>query len=379
MVPTVASDQAAVPSPGVSDFLASRAIRKSDLTSGTKCVLEAIADKARYGRSVCTASFHTLARLINRTRQQVYRHIGQLARSDWIVIEHRSSEARGFQPNHVRMGPRFFEAVEEQARREEEERKRHPPPRFVAQSLPLGQPLDPRGISAPTLGASAPLPWGHQRPYPRGIDAPQRTPIKDSLKDSMSSSSPTPTPARQSDDDDVRFAPKESGGSKQKAKPLSDADGLEMVCQVANTCARLPGVTAKIRAATELAHRCNHDWPLLAAAFVRLDAKVAAGDARPKNPVVYALAMLPEMRSMDFPSAELESLQADVARRLQPSDEEVKVRAQARAWALKGTTKGDPPGQVIENVKKFMFEHGHSETRIQWAEDELLKLFKEAS
>ncbi len=86
------------------------------------------------------------------------------------------------------------------------------------------------------------------------------------------------------------------------------------------------------------------------------------------------------------PKTKTANTRASVARRLQPSsddkepfNEEFWVRAQARVWALKGTIKGDPPGQVIENVKKFMFEHGHSETRIQWAEDELLKLFKEAS
>lgn len=136
-----ASDAQTVGAAGTpNDFLASRAIRHSELTSGAKLVLEAIADKARHGRSVCTVSYQNLARLVNLKRRWTIDLVGRLARSEWIVVEARRSDLRGFQANHIRMGPRFFKAVEKQVRREEEERKR----------LPLGQMLDPSAVQRTT-------------------------------------------------------------------------------------------------------------------------------------------------------------------------------------------------------------------------------------
>lgn len=370
--PTASSDRAAAPNPKPNDFIASRAIRHSDLTSGAKLVLEAIADKARHGRSVCTVSYQNLARLVNLKRRWTIDLVGRLARSGWITTEARSSVARGFQANHIRMGPRFVKAVEDQARREEEERKRRALERkIVPQSLNLGQKLDPSAFQCTTLV--------HSDAPPSALDRTQRTPIKDSLKDSESSSSSTPPPpGRKDDDDDVRFAPKKSGGSKRKPEPLPDDEGLDMVCRVASKCARLPGAAAKFRAATDLGYRIEHDWRLLAQAVVRLDAKVAAGDAKPRNAASVAVTMLAEMRSMDFPAEELERLQADVERLLAEGTklaaEEEKFRATVREWWTKGLAKGDSPALIESKIRSSMVQRHDSEIRFRWAQDEILKL-----
>ena len=256
------------------------------------------------------------------------------------------------------MGPRFFKAVEEQVRREEEERKR----------LPLGQMLDPSAVQRTTLVQSCALPSAVHCTMIR------RTPIKDS----ESSSSSTPPP-RAGDDDDVSLRSQESGGSKQEAKLIPDAEGLDMVCRVACKCGKLPGAAAKFRAATELGYRSQHDWRLLAAAVVRLDAKVAAGECKPGNAASVAVKMLAEMRSKKFPSAELDALYAIVDRLLEPTDEEVKFRATVHDWVVKGLAKGDPPARVEAAIKDYMVKRGDSQVRFRWAQDELLKLFKEAS
>jgi len=148
------------------------------------------------------------------------------------------------------------------------------------------------------------------------------------------------------DDDDGRSASQKSGGSKQKAKPLSDAEGTEMVCAVAAKLAKLPGLSGKIRKATDLPHRVKHDWRLLAAAFVRLDKKVAAGEAKPKDPVAYALAMFPEMRSKDFPSADLDELYANVER-LQKSEEQLTLELLNTEYGVTLTPTGYEPIDAV--------------------------------
>ena len=119
-----------------------------------------------------------------------------------------------------------------------------------------------------------------------------------------------------------------------------------MVCRVASQCMKLPGIAAKFQAATNLPHRCEHDWRLLAAAVVRLDAKVATGEARPKDVVAYALAMLPEMRSVDFPAAELDALYANVER-LQKSEEQLTLELLNTEYGVTLTPTGYEPIDAV--------------------------------
>jgi Helix-turn-helix domain len=126
--------------------LANRAINSSDLSSGASRVLLAIADKAGHGCSTCTAKYDTLAKMTNRSRRQVIYHVKALARSDWITIERRRCPLRGDLPNHIRMGPKFAEAVDQQARLEHEEREKKRPN--------LGQVLD-RGAIQCTGGVQS--------------------------------------------------------------------------------------------------------------------------------------------------------------------------------------------------------------------------------
>ena len=135
-----------------------------------------------------------------------------------------------------------------------------------------------------------------------------------------------------------------------------------MVRRVASQCLKLPNAAAKFQAATNLPHRIKRDWRLLAAAVVRLDEKVATGEARPKDPVAYALAMLPEMRSMDFPSAELDALHAKVERLQKsepvapPSATEIKWRDQIREWVRKAKAKGDAPDVIEQKLLDYIEE-----------------------
>ena len=50
----------------------------------------------------------------------------------------------------------------------------------------------------------------------------------------------------------VRSRSQESGGSKQKAKLIPDAEGREMVCRVADRCTHLPGIAGEIAPAGTL-------------------------------------------------------------------------------------------------------------------------------
>ena len=120
--------------------LANRAINRSDLSSGAKSILLAIADKAGHGCSTCTAKYDTLVKMTNRSRSQVIRHVQALARSDWITIERRRCPLRGDLSNQIVMGPKFAAAVDQQARLEQEEREKKRPN--------LGQVLDRGSIYA---------------------------------------------------------------------------------------------------------------------------------------------------------------------------------------------------------------------------------------
>jgi len=162
-----------------------------------------------------------------------------------------------------------------------------------------------------------------------------------------SSSSPTPPPAEKTTTTTFASLPKnESGGSKQKAKPLSDAEGREMVCRVASQCQHLPGTAVKFQAATELPYRCEHDWRLLAAAVVRLDAKVAAGDCKPRNPVSVAVTMLEEMRSPDYPAADLDAFYAKVER-FQKSEEQLTLELLNTEYGVTLTPTGYEPIDAV--------------------------------
>ena len=135
--------------------LANRAINRSDLSSGAKSILLAIADKAGHGSSTCTAKYDTLVKMTNRSRRQVIRHVKALSRSDWITIERRRCPLRGDLSNQIVMGPKFAAAVDQQARLEQEERDKKRPN--------LGQVLG-RGVINVTPGVSSTsLPGCHQR------------------------------------------------------------------------------------------------------------------------------------------------------------------------------------------------------------------------
>ena len=137
-----------------------------------------------------------------------------------------------------------------------------------------------------------------------------------------SSSSSTPPPRgrkRPGDDDDVRFASQKSGGSKQKAKALSDDHGLWMVCRVACQCPHLPGMAAKLRAERDLETRIGHDWRGLARQVARLEELVAAGDIKFRTiekPASYVVGMLEKLRLTKLPAGKLDALDATVERLL---------------------------------------------------------------
>ena len=111
------------------DYLANRAILHSELPMAAKCVLIAIADKARHGRSVCTISYADIAELVRLKRRWTITHVQRLARGQWITIQAVRHEKYGDQPNHIRMGPRFQQAVKEQARQELAAAKKRASPR----------------------------------------------------------------------------------------------------------------------------------------------------------------------------------------------------------------------------------------------------------
>ena len=145
----------------------------------------------------------------------------------------------------------------------------------------------------------------------------------------------------------MRFASKnKSGGSKQKAKPLSDNEGREMVCRVASQCMKLPGAAAKFQAATNLPHRCEHQLAPAGRGGRPARREVATGEARPKDVVTYALAMLPEMRSVDFPAAELDALYANVER-LQKSEEQLTLELLNTEYGVTLTPTGYEPIDAV--------------------------------
>lgn len=138
-----------------------------------------------------------------------------------------------------------------------------------------------------------------------------------------SSSSSTPPPAEKTTTTTFASLPKnKSGGSKQEARPLSDAEGREMVRRVASKCPHLPGAAAKFQAAPELPRRCGHDWRGLANQVVRLEEQVAAGDIKFRtieNPVNYVVGMLKKLPLAKLSAAELAGYQATVERLLKPA------------------------------------------------------------
>jgi len=119
-----------------------------------------------------------------------------------------------------------------------------------------------------------------------------------------------------------------------------------MVCRVASQCQHLPGTAVKFQAATELPYRCEHDWRLLAAAVVRLDAKVAAGDCKPRNPVSVAVTMLEEMRSPDYPAADLDAFYAKVER-FQKSEEQLTLELLNTEYGVTLTPTGYEPIDAV--------------------------------
>ena len=206
-----------------------------------KCILIAIADKARHGRSVCTISYADIAELVRLKRRWTITHVQRLARGQWITIQAVRHEKYGDQPNHIRMGPRFQQAVKEQARQELAAARSAlctgskwcPAPSPRTSVRPGCSPLHSR-TQSPALPGCSP-------PHSRGAVCTHKDSYKDSYKDSLTSSSSSTPPLAKCDDDDVRFAPQnESGGSKQTATPLTDVEGLEMVGRVASKCIGCP-------------------------------------------------------------------------------------------------------------------------------------------
>jgi hypothetical protein len=141
------------------------------------------------------------------------------------------------------------------------------------------------------------------------------------MEQSSSSSSTPPPPAENPTTTTCAPLPKtKSGGSKQKAQPISDADGLWMVCRVACQCPHLPGMAAKLRADRDLETRIRHDWHGLARQVARLEEMVAAREIKfgtIKNPSSYVVGMLEKLRSNNLPAAKLDALDATVERLLE--------------------------------------------------------------
>ena len=180
------------------DYLANRAILHSELPMAAKCILIAIADKARHGRSVCTISYADIAELVRLKRRWTITHVQRLARGQWITIQAVRHEKYGDQPNHIRMGPRFQQAVKEQARQELAAAKKRAAHglKVVSRGLPLGQVLD-RGAVPCTPGMQSPALPGCSPPHSRGaVSCTHKDSYKDSYKDSLTSSSSSTPPPR---------------------------------------------------------------------------------------------------------------------------------------------------------------------------------------
>jgi hypothetical protein len=305
---------------GANPYLVIRAIERSDLTAAEKGAVLVIADRAGNGRSVCTASYSTLAEMMHTVRRMAIRLVQRLAQKKWITIERTHLSKGDHGPNNLRMGPGFTKAIKAQARWEEEQKKR-----LLQRFRVMRKPSMGGGDQSVTRGIYDNCRGGGDQSVtrvvtnrsPRGDQSVTLTsPLTSPL---TSSSSSTPPPRGRKDDDDVRFASQKSGGSKQQAKPLSDEEGREMVRRVASQCPHLPGASAKFQAATDLPYRCEHDWRGLARQVVRLEELVAAGDIkfrRIDNLVGYVVGMLKKLRSTKLPAGKLDALDAKVERLL---------------------------------------------------------------
>ena len=211
------------------DYLANRAILHSELPMAAKCILIAIADKARHGRSVCTISYADIAELVRLKRRWTITHVQRLARGRWITIQAvRAREIRRSAkpyPHGTAVPAGGQGTGSAGACRGEEARLRHGL-KVVSRGLPLGQVLD-RGAVPCTPGMQSPALPGCSPPHSRGaVSCTHKDSYKDSYKDSLtSSSSSTPPPlSRKSDDDDAcALLPKTNPGELAEGLAFCDA------------------------------------------------------------------------------------------------------------------------------------------------------------
>jgi len=317
--------------------IAISAIPAPMLSSAAKLLLLRVADRAGYGRSTCWATNATLAFEAGIVIRQVQRLLSgrtdsktDLISTGWLTSTWKTTRKGGDAHRDLALGPKTLEWIE--------------------QILPR---LDTKLRARPSMD------WDDHLVAPRDdhLVAPrddhlvaQNYPSMELPHKEQSSSSSTPPPRGRKrpgdDDDDVRSASKnKSGGSKQKAKPLSDDEGLVMVRLVASQCAHLPGMAAKLQAAPELPRRCGHDWRGLARQVVRLEHLVAAGDIKFRtieNPAGYVVRMLKNKLS----TAELDALDANVERLLKP-----RTTPPARPRNETAPTRPDHAAAIAELVK----------------------------
>jgi hypothetical protein len=282
--------------------IAISAIPAPVLSSAAKLLLLRVADRAGYGRSTCWATNETLAFETGIVIRQVQRLLSgrtdsktDLISTGWLTSTWKTTRKGGNAHRDLALGPKTLEWIE--------------------RVLPR---LDTKFRARPSMD------WDDHLVAPRDdhLVAQNSPSLELPHMEQSSSSSSTPPPRgrkRPGDDDDVRFASQKSGGSKQKAKPLSDADGLWMVCRVACQCPHLPGMAAKLRAERDLETRIGYDWRGLARQVARLEELVAARDIKfgsIKNPASYVVGMLEKLRSTKLPAGKLDALDATVERLL---------------------------------------------------------------
>lgn len=284
------------------------AIPATKLSSAGKVLLSVVADYAGYGQSTCWATNESLAFSSGLAIRQVQHLLGGRTQSKtnlismgWLTSKWKTTRKGGNAHRDLALGPKTL--------------------KWIERVLPQ---LDTKFRARPSMD------WDEQLCAPRDeqLCAPrdeqlciQNSPSLELPHREQSSSSSTPPPlSRKSDDDDVRSASKnKSGGSKQKAKPLTDDEGREMLCRVACQCPHLPGMADKLRAERDLETRIRHDWRGLARQIVRLEELVALRDikfANIKNPASYVVGMLEKLRSTKLPAGKLDALDATVERLL---------------------------------------------------------------
>jgi hypothetical protein len=285
------------------------AIPATDLSSAGKVLLSVVADHAGYGQSTCWATNESLAFESGLRERQMRRLLSgrtdsktDLISAGWLTSTWKTTWKGRDAHRDLALGPKTLEWIE--------------------RILPR---LDTKFRARPSMdweGHLAHPREGHLAHPREGHLAHQNSPSLEHshMEQSSSSSSTPPPPAENPTTTTCASLPKnKSGGSKQKAKPLSDDEGLWMVCRVACQCPHLPGMAAKLRAKRDLETRIGHDWRGLARQVARLEELVAARDIKfgnIKNPASYVVGMLEKLRSTKLPAGKLDALDATVERLL---------------------------------------------------------------